>query len=277
MRRSRPADTPRDRPKETPPRNDLTWRGPPGHPATTFAVAGYRSISALSEAPISLRHVPVDAGHGNGVGVHYGVVDNVIDQVRTRRADVLMQRDIAGAIVVEVADATHADIRASLGDSDGGYNCVVLYGEHLERSHPAGITMQQDIVGAVAVEVAHSIDLPVSALYRQRCVGLHHIVAHQLAPQRHRAISAIDLMMEDVAGAIPIEVADAVQIPGRTVCPEGGVCHHRVVVHYHHFKGPVAAYVPMYQDVVGAVAVEVAGAVHDPIRSAHGDLELSQY
>jgi hypothetical protein len=45
-----------------------------------------------------------------------------------------MHQEIAGAVVVEIADATHADVRASLGDSGAGYNCVVLYGEHLERS-----------------------------------------------------------------------------------------------------------------------------------------------
>src|SRR5262245_14960994 len=135
MRRSRPADTPRDRPKETPPRNDLTWRGPPGHPATTFAVAGYRSIRALSGAPISLRHVPVDAGHGNCLGAYGNVVDNVIDDVSTRRREVLVHQDIAGAVAVEIADATHADVQASLGDGGAGYDRVVLYCEHLERSH----------------------------------------------------------------------------------------------------------------------------------------------
>src|SRR5262245_48178963 len=139
--------------------------------------------------------------------------------------------------------------------------------------------MHQDIGGAVAIEVAHAVDLNVSANCPQRWGGLHlhRIGAHLQLPQRHRTISEIDLMLQDVAGAIPIEVAGAVQVPGRTVYPEGGVCHHRVVVHYHHFKGPVAAYVPMDQDVVGAIVVEVAGAVHDPIRSAHGDLELSLY
>src|SRR5262245_49522565 len=94
------------------------------------------AISGPLGAPISSCYVPVDAGHGNCLGAHHGVVDNVIDGVHARRSDVLMHQEIAGAVVVEIADATHADVRASLGDSGASYNCVVLYGEHLERSHP---------------------------------------------------------------------------------------------------------------------------------------------
>src|SRR5262245_51569643 len=126
--------------------------------------SGLRKLNGLSEAPISLRHVPVDAGHSNCLGAHHGVVDNVIDGVHTRRSDVLMHQEIAGAVVVEIADATHAHVRASYGDSGAGYNCVVLYGEHLERSCPGRrrILMHQDVGGAVVVEVAHAVDLPAS-------------------------------------------------------------------------------------------------------------------
>src|SRR5262249_35823397 len=117
------------RPKETPPRNDLTRRGPARAPARTFAEwrgscsertgSGLMKLNGLSEALVPLRHVPVDAGHGNRLGAHHDVVDNVIDDVHTRRAEVLMHQEIAGAVVVEVADATHADVRASYGDSGG--------------------------------------------------------------------------------------------------------------------------------------------------------------
>jgi hypothetical protein len=126
-------------------------------------VAGLLKLSGLAEAPIALRHVPVDAGHGNRLGAHHGVVDNVIDDVRARRADVLMHQEIAGAVVVKIADATNADVRASLGDSGAGYNCIVLYGEHLECSHPVRtILMHQDIGGAVVVEVARAVEVKFS-------------------------------------------------------------------------------------------------------------------
>src|SRR5262245_30679796 len=139
--------------------------------------------------------------------------------------------------------------------------------------------MHQDIGGAVAIEVAHAIDLNVSANCPHRLGGLHlhRIGAHHQVPQRHRSSIEIDLMLQDVGGAIPIEVAGAVHLPVRTVHPDGRVRDPGVVVHYHHFEGPLAAYVMMHQDVAGAVVVEVAGAVHDPIRPAHGDLELSLY
>src|SRR5262249_14700997 len=100
---------------------------------------------------------------------------------------------------------------------------------------------------------------------------LHHV------PYRHRSISEIDLMLQDVGGAVVVEVARAVHLPVRTVHSNGDVRLHRVAVHYHHFEGAVAACVPMHQDVVGAIVVEVGGGIHDPIRSAHGDLELSLY
>src|SRR5262249_27405657 len=160
-------------------------------------------------------------------------------------------------------------------------NCVVLYCEHLERSHPGTrtILMHQDIAGAVAVEVAHAVDLPVSANCPQRWGGLHlhRIGGHLQLPQRHRSITEIDLMLQDVLGAVVVEVAGAVHLPVRTVHPDSRVRLHHEVVHYHHFLGAVGAYVPMHQDVVGAISIEVAGGVHNPIRSAHGDLELSLY
>src|SRR5262245_58456883 len=111
--------------------------------------------------------------------------------------------------------------------------------------------MHQDIGGAVSIEVAHAVDLNVSANRSHRLGGLHlhRIGAHHQVPQRHRSISEIDLMLQDVGGAIVVEVAGAVHLPVRTVHPDGGVRLHRVVVHYHHFKGAVAAYVMMYQDV----------------------------
>jgi hypothetical protein len=59
------------------------------HNETTTSRAS-PGLKGLAEAPISSRHVPVDAGHGNCLGAHHDVVDNVIDGVRTRRADVLM-------------------------------------------------------------------------------------------------------------------------------------------------------------------------------------------
>src|SRR5262249_22068300 len=122
-----------------------------------------------------------------------------------------------------------------------------------------------------------TVDLPVSANCPQRWGGLHlhRIGAHRQRPQRHR--SSGNLVLQDVVGAVPIEVAGTVNIPGRTVHPNGGVRLHHVVVHYHHFKSAVAAHVPMHQDIAGAIVVEVADAVHDPIRSAHGDIELSLY
>jgi hypothetical protein len=99
------------RPKENP-ATTTVWRGSARSPATTFAKwrGLLKLISGLSEAPISSRHVPVDAGHGNCLGAHHGIVDNVIDDVRTRRSDILMHQDIAGAVAVEIADATHADV-----------------------------------------------------------------------------------------------------------------------------------------------------------------------
>src|SRR5262245_31609747 len=253
----------------------MTSRGgvPPGHPPQLSSSGGVLGDQIL-------RHVPVDAGHGNCLGAHHGVVDNVIDGVRTDRAEVLMHQEIAGAVVVEIADATHADVRASLGDSGGAYNCIGLYCEHLERSHLGGRTMlmHQDIGGAVVVEVARAVYLPASANCPQRWGGLHHIVAHYQGPQRHRSISEINLMLQDVDGSIPIDVVGAIHVPVDTVHIEGDVRLHRVVVHYHHFKGALAACaacVPMHQDVVGAIVVEVAHGVHDPIGSAHGDLDLS--
>src|SRR5262245_31153410 len=139
--------------------------------------------------------------------------------------------------------------------------------------------MHQDIGGAVAIEVAHAVDLNVSANCPHRLGGLHlhRIGTHHQVPQRHRSISEIDLMLQDVGGAIPIEVAGAVHLPVRTVHPHGRFRDHRVIVHHHHFKSAVEACVPMHQDVAGAVVVEVGGGVHDPIRSAHGDLDLSLY
>src|SRR5262249_41804068 len=145
-----------------------------------------------------------------------GVVDNVIDDVGTRRADVLMHQDIAGAVVVEIADATHADVSAKMGDSGAGYNSVVVYCEYLQRSHPTRrILMHQDVIGAVAVEVARAVDLPVPAKSPQDWGGLDLHPIHRQRPQRRKR--GIDLMLQDVAGAIPIEVADAVHLPVRTV------------------------------------------------------------
>src|SRR5262249_7297437 len=66
-------------------------------------------------------------------------------------------------------------------------------------------------------------------------------------------------------------------VPVRTVHRDGDIKMHHAVVHYHRIKGPVAACVPMHQDVADGIVVEVAGAVHDPIRSAHRDLDLSLY
>src|SRR5262249_25086656 len=141
------------------------------------------------------------------------------------------------------------------------------------------ILVHQDVGGAVVVEVACAVDLPGSANCPHRLGGLHlhRIGAHHQVPQRHRSSIEIDLMLQDVGGAIPIEVAGAVHLPVRTVHPDGGVRHHGVVVHYHHFEGPLAGYVAMHQDVAGAIVVEVGHGIHDPIRSAHGDLELSLY
>src|SRR5262249_4482907 len=136
--------------------------------------------------------------------------------------------------------------------------------------------MHQDIAGAVVVEVARAVDLPVSATYRQRWGGRHRNVVHHQVPQRHRSITAIDPVLQDVAGSIPTEVADGVHLPVRPVYPDGGGRLHRVVVHYQHLKLSRAGceVVPMLQDVAGAIVVEVADAVHDPIHSAHGDLDL---
>src|SRR5262245_12571794 len=84
-------------------------------------------------------------------------------------------------------------------------------------------------------------------------------------------------MLQDVGGAVVVEVAGAVHVPGHTVHIDGGVRLHHVVVHYHHFKGALTGCVPMHQDVAGALGVEGGGGVHGPIRSAHRDLGLSLY
>src|SRR5215475_10766029 len=132
--------------------------------------------------------------------------------------------------------------------------------------------MHQDVGGAVAVEVAHAIDLLVSANCPHRLGGLHlhRIGAHHQVPQRHRSASEIDLMLQDIGGAVFVEVASAVHLPVNTINPDGDIRLHRVVVHHHHFKSAVTACVPMHQDVAGAIVVEVGGGVHNPVRSAHG-------
>src|SRR5262245_10265461 len=84
-------------------------------------------------------------------------------------------------------------------------------------------------------------------------------------------------MLQDIGGAVFVEVASAVHLPVNTINPDGDIRLHRVVVHHHHFKSAVTACVPMHQDVAGAIVVEVGGGIHDPIRSAHGDLGLSLY
>jgi hypothetical protein len=58
----------------------------------------------------------------------------------------------------------------------------------------------------------------------------------------------------------------------------GSVVNPDIIQHYHahvYYDPASSADVPMHQDVVGAIVVEVAHGVHDPIRSAHGNLELS--
>src|SRR5262249_48773142 len=57
---------------------------------------------------------------------HHRVVDDVLDQIGADRAAVHMQRDIAGAVAVEVADAIHDDSRANLADNCGGLSYVVF-------------------------------------------------------------------------------------------------------------------------------------------------------
>ena len=84
-------------------------------------------VQGTGDAAISSQYVPVDAGHANRVGVYHCVVDDVIDHIRAGRADVLMQRKIAGAVAVKIADAVQANIRANLGDNCAGLNHVVLY------------------------------------------------------------------------------------------------------------------------------------------------------
>src|SRR5262249_62119285 len=105
---------------------------------------------------------------------------------------------------------------------------------------------------------------------------LHGRGAHRQRPRRHRSITEVDPMLQDVGGAVVVEVAGAVYVPVGTVHIDSDVRLHRVVIHCRHFKGALAAYVPMLQDVGGAIVVEVGGGVHDPIPSTHGDLDLSR-
>src|SRR5262249_14623543 len=87
-----------------------------------------------------------------------------------------------------------------------------------------------------------------------------------------RSRSVMDPMLQDVAGTVMVEVADAVHLPVSTDYPQCWGRLHRVVVYYEHFKGPGAACVPMQQDVTGATVVEVADAVHDPVQTGRADI-----
>src|SRR5215475_14796060 len=65
----------------------------------------YADVSrAEGPAPASSRHVPVDGGRSSNVSVRHHIVDDGKDPVIAGSSNILMHRDVAGAVAVEVAD-----------------------------------------------------------------------------------------------------------------------------------------------------------------------------
>ena len=106
-----------------------------------------------------LGDMPVDLSYSGLVLLRDLVIDDGVDQMDASGAVVLVQRDIARAVVVEIADSVNADIRPSLRDwwCDEALIGVVDDRQRLKGSTTVArvrrITMHQDIARAGNVDL----------------------------------------------------------------------------------------------------------------------------
>ena len=171
----------------------------------------------------------------------------------------MAQQHVVVAVAVQVAEAGELPIRvsgqigrAALADRDGAVrNRIVV------PASVAGIA-QQDVVGGVAVEIADADEGPVvvdghrqSDAFVRSVAAIHHVVVP----------AAVFVAQQHVAVTVTVEIADALEPPGplgRQVGRAALADDALLAVHGVVQPAPVGV---AQQEVVFAVAVEIANAV----------------